>query len=145
VLPAGLVPTNPLELISTHRFREFIEQLAGQYDRVIIDSAPLKAVSDSLILATLADSLVYVTKADSTAGTLVLKGINQLRYSNLPFTGVVLNQLDTKKQRAYSDNYYNSYYGYGADEPAGDDGGRGGPRGRSGPGGGPGMAPAGAR
>ena len=29
-------------------------------------------------------------------------------------TGVVLNQLDTKKQRAYSDNYYNSYYGYGA-------------------------------
>ncbi len=114
VLPAGLVPTNPLELISTHRFREFIEQLAGQYDRVIIDSAPLKAVSDSLILATLADSLVYVTKADSTAGTLVLKGINQLRYSNLPFTGVVLNKLDTRKQRAYSDNYYNSYYGYGA-------------------------------
>ncbi|MBP6724757.1 MAG: polysaccharide biosynthesis tyrosine autokinase, partial [Halioglobus sp.] len=116
VLPAGLVPPNPLELISTHRFREFIEQLAQEYDRVIIDSAPLKAVSDSLILATLADSLVYVTRADSTAGTLVLKSINQLRYSNLPFTGLVLNQLDTKKQRAYSDSDYGSYYGYGADK-----------------------------
>ena len=116
VLPAGVVPTNPLEMISSNRFREMIAQLAREYDRVIIDSAPLKAVSDSLILATMADSLVYVARADSTASTLVLKGIGQLRYSNLPFTGLVLNRLDTKSRSAHSDKYYNSYYGYGADK-----------------------------
>ena len=111
VLPAGIVPANPQEMLSTTGFKKLVTHLSEQYDRIIIDSAPVNAVSDSLILATLADSLVYVVKADVTPYTLVLNHINVIRNSNLPLTGVVLNRLDTKKQAAYGSDHY--YYGYG--------------------------------
>lgn len=114
VLPAGVLPPNPQEMLSTQQFRKLVKQLAEQYDRIIIDSAPINAVSDSLILATLADSLVYVAKADETPLKLVLKNINLIKHSNLPITGVVLNRLDTKKQRAYGKGgYYGTYESYG--------------------------------
>jgi succinoglycan biosynthesis transport protein ExoP len=115
VLPAGIIPANPLEMLSTARFKTLVKDLAKQYERVIIDSAPLNMVSDSLILATLADSLVYVAKADSTPHRLAQKHINLIKHSNLPLTGVVLNRVDAKKQGAYygKDGYYNNYYSYG--------------------------------
>jgi succinoglycan biosynthesis transport protein ExoP len=103
-----------LEMLSTARFKKLLISLSAQYDRVIIDSAPMNAVSDALILATMADSLVYVAKADATPHTLILKNINTIRHSNLPLTGVVLNRLDTKKRDAYGkDGYYSDYHGYG--------------------------------
>jgi capsular exopolysaccharide synthesis family protein len=114
VLPSGIVPANPQEMLSTLQFKHLVKDLSQSYDRVIIDSAPVNAVSDSLILATLADSLVYVAKADSTPHKLALKCINQIKHSNLPLTGVVLNRLDIRKQSAYSKaGYYKNYYGYG--------------------------------
>lgn len=116
VLPAGVIPPNPLEMISNTHFTDLVASLSGRYDRVIIDSAPMNAVSDALILATMADSLVYVVKADATPHTLVLKSINMIRHSNLPLTGVVLNKFNAAKQGAYGygkDGNYGSYYGYG--------------------------------
>ncbi|MCB1704393.1 MAG: polysaccharide biosynthesis tyrosine autokinase [Halioglobus sp.] len=114
VLPAGILPPNPQEMLATAQFRTLVQELAQQYDRIVIDSAPINAVSDSLILATVADSLVYVAKADETPLTLVLKNINLIKHSNLPLTGVVLNRLDTRKQRAYgTGSYYGTYEGYG--------------------------------
>ena len=117
VLPAGIVPSNPQEMLSTVRFKTLVKDLAKRYERIIIDSAPLNMVSDSLLLATLADSLVYVAKAESTPHRLALKNINLIKHSNLPLTGVVLNRIDTKKQASYGKGgYYNSYYGYGQSE-----------------------------
>jgi succinoglycan biosynthesis transport protein ExoP len=114
VLPAGTPPENPQEMLSTTRFKNMVLGLSQQYDRIIIDSAPVNAVSDSLILATLADSLVYVIEAEETPQKLALKNINVIKRSKLPLTGVVLNRLDTRKQdRSARDGYYNHYYGYG--------------------------------
>ncbi|MEZ5503155.1 MAG: polysaccharide biosynthesis tyrosine autokinase [Halioglobus sp.] len=113
VLPAGVLPGNPQEMLSTMQFKKLVKQLGEQYDRVIIDSAPVNAVSDSLILATLADSLVYVVMADVTPRNLALKSINLIRHRNLPLTGVVLNRLDTSKQEHYGKGGYYDNYGYG--------------------------------
>ncbi len=110
VLPAGILPPNPQEMLATHRFRELVKELGEQYDRIVIDSAPVNAVSDSLILAIVADSLVYVAKADETPLKMVMKCISLIRHSNLPLTGVVLNRLDTRKQGAYGrGGYYGTY------------------------------------
>jgi capsular exopolysaccharide synthesis family protein len=113
VLPVGIIPPNPLEMISEARFKSFVVSLSEEYERVIIDSAPMIAVSDALILATMADSLVYVVMADSTPSNLVLKNINMIRHSNLPLTGVVLNKFDTRKQGVYGYGRDVHYYGYG--------------------------------
>ncbi len=111
VLPAGAVPVNPQEMLSTADFRQLIRRLSERYDRIIFDSAPVNAVSDSLILATLADSLVFVARAEATPYRLVLKSIQLLRHNNLPLTGIVLNRLDARKHHGYGkDGYYQGYY-----------------------------------
>ena len=113
VLPAGVVPSNPQEMLSTVAFKALVKDLAKRYDRVIIDSAPLNVVSDSLLLATLADSLVYVARAEATPHRVAKKNIDLIRHSNLPLTGVVLNRLDLRRQAGYGKgSYYDSYYGY---------------------------------
>ncbi|RCX32276.1 exopolysaccharide transport family protein [Thioalbus denitrificans] len=119
VLPAGIIPPNPLELLSSHRFRELLDKLSEAYDRIVIDTAPTQAVSDALVLSTQASAVVYVVKADSTPYPLAQTGVKRLRHVNAPLVGAVLNQVDIKKAGRYGkygrygyDRYYHyDYYG----------------------------------
>lgn len=113
MISAGAVPPNPLELLSSKRFVEFIERVKGEYDRIIIDSPPTQAVSDPLMLGTLANALIYVIKSDDTAIPLAAKGVGQLLQSNAPVTGVVLNQVDMKKAKKHGYRYSGYYDSYG--------------------------------
>ena len=114
MLGAGAVPPNPLELLSSPRFIELIERLKGHYDRIIIDSPPIHAVSDGLMIGTLADALIYVIKSDNTSIPQVVKGVGQLLQNNVPVTGVVLTQVDIKKAKKLGYKYsgYYDYYDY---------------------------------
>ena len=114
MLCAGLVPPNPLELLSSERFAKIIEHLKSHYDRVIIDSPPIQAVSDASLLAIHADAQIYVIKSEATPIPLVKRGVGQLLQSNSPVTGVVLNQVDVKKAQKHGYHYggYYDYYGY---------------------------------
>ena len=116
VLPVGVIPPNPQELISSARFKKVLKQLAKQYERVIIDSTPVSAVSDALILATQADSLVYVVKADATPASVVHNNLNLIRHSNLPLTGVILNRLNARNRPYYGNDGYYSGYNYAQDK-----------------------------
>lgn len=108
VMPAGIIPPNPLEMISSRRFVDALTTLRGRFDRIVIDSAPVKAVSDALILASYADSVIYVVEADATSATHAEKGIASIVASNEPLTGIVLNHFDVKKISKYYQ--YNDYY-----------------------------------
>jgi capsular exopolysaccharide synthesis family protein len=110
IIPAGVIPSNPLELISSKAFKEILLSLSAQYDRIIIDSAPVQAVSDSLILSTMAASIVYTVRASSTPHRTVAAGIARFTHSNLPLTGLVLNRVDTGKLEKYGYGN-NGYYG----------------------------------
>lgn len=115
VLTAGLIPPNPLELLSSKRFREVLTHLSEQYDRIVIDSAPTLAVSDALMLATMANAVIYVVKSDSTAFHTARTGIQRLQRVSAPLAGVVLNQVNFTKASKYGSYYgYYDYYGYKA-------------------------------
>ncbi len=120
VMPAGVIPTNPLEMISSSKFLEALEDLKGKFDRIVIDSAPLQIVSDAMVLGSYADSVIYVVKADSTSAFQAKKGIASMLASNQPLTGVVLNQFDAKKasQYYYGGKYHNYTDYYPSHEPA---------------------------
>lgn len=109
VMPAGLIPSNPLELLSSNRFRETLDLLKTRYDRIIVDSAPVAAVSDALMLASYADSLLFVVKADDTATTVVQKSVRQLLAANEPLTGVILTHYDPSKATKYYGEYRYKY------------------------------------
>jgi polysaccharide biosynthesis transport protein len=111
VMPAGIVPTNPLEMISSEKFVQALEDLKKRYNRIILDSAPVHAVSDALVLASYADSVIYLVKADSTSASQARKGIESIVASNEPLTGVVLNQCDPSRS---SESFgRGGYEGYG--------------------------------
>lgn len=108
LLPAGTVPPNPLELLSSRRFQDVMAKLKESFDIVVIDSAPLQLVSDAQILSQFASSVIYVVKADSTPHQVARNGLKKLRRVDAPVLGVVLNQLDLEK----AEKYYGEYSGY---------------------------------
>jgi capsular exopolysaccharide synthesis family protein len=117
VITAGVVLGNPLDLIAGDRFAKVLDMLKERYDRIIIDSAPIQAVSDSLVFATHADALIYVVKSDGSSTPVIKRGLRRLSETNARFAGVVLNQVDIeklKKQSGYESDYYDNYgYAYG--------------------------------
>ncbi len=116
VMPAGIIPPNPLEMLSTDRFKEALDYFKTKFDRIIIDTAPTHAVSDALVLASYAEAVIYVVKADDTSEKLVKQGLNRVLASK-SLTGVVLNDFDESKTSKYASSgyYYNDYYsGYKA-------------------------------
>ncbi len=118
VLPAGTIPPNPLELLSSQRFSKALRVLEGQYDRIVIDTAPSQSVSDAMVISPLVGGMIYVVKADSTTYQQAKAGIKRLKDVNAPLIGVVLNQVNTKKAAKYYGGDYGGYYdtyGYAED------------------------------
>jgi len=112
VMPAGMIPPNPLELLASKNFEQVLKTLRTRYQRIIIDSPPIGAVSDALYLSTLTDGLIYVIKADSTKDKMVKSGLARLDDSNARILGVVLNQLDSDKEARYGSSYGGYYDTY---------------------------------
>jgi polysaccharide biosynthesis transport protein len=119
VMPAGLIPPNPLEMLSSARFIEALQSLRTKFDHIILDSAPVQAVSDALVLASYADSAIYIVKANSTPVTQIQRGIASMVGSNEPLAGVVLNHFEPQKLGRYfsKDGYYQYGDYYQSQEP----------------------------
>ena len=109
VLPAGVKPPNPLELLSSQRFAKLLETCLARFDRVIIDAPPAQAVSDPLVLSRRVQGVLIVVRADSTPAPVVSAVVRRLRGHQAPLIGLALNQLNTKKGSQYG---YGGYYGY---------------------------------
>lgn len=112
VLPSGLLPPNPLELLSSDRFAKMLAVLEKHYDRIVIDSPPLQAVSDALVLSQYAKAVVYVIEADATHEHAVRSGVARLVEHGAPFAGVVLNKFNTRDAGGYGYSGYYDQYGY---------------------------------
>jgi capsular exopolysaccharide synthesis family protein len=117
LIPAGGMTENPLELLASAQFVELLEQLKTQYDRIVIDLAPVQAVSDALIVGKYVDTCIYVIKADSTPLPIVQRGIDRLQEAGVYVSGTVVSQVDINKVTSYGGDYYYQgyydYYGYG--------------------------------
>ncbi len=111
VLPAGVVPPNPLELLSSKRFGETVRRLSESFDQIVIDSAPTLAVSDALVLSTIASGVICVVRADLTPYPMAQEGLKRLRRANAHLIGGVLNQVPLDKKGGYGKYGKYSYYG----------------------------------
>jgi capsular exopolysaccharide synthesis family protein len=116
---AGTIPPNPQELLASDKFKDLIKSLEGQYDHIILDTAPTQAVSDAMVVSNLCDSVVYVVRADSTNQNVINNGLSRFLKNGKRVDGIVLNQVDLKKAKknggysGYYDQYgYNSYNSY---------------------------------
>lgn len=117
VLPAGKRLNSPLELISSQRFADTINELKQRFDMVMIDCPPIKPVSDSLVISRYANAVLYVVKMDGAPHQLIGTAIASLRDVGAPLLGVVLNQMNLNKAYSYGSYTYQYKYAYGK-EPA---------------------------
>ena len=110
-IPAGPVPPNPADMLHSARFRDFLEELSTRFDRVVIDSPPIAAVTDSAVLSTLVDGTVFVVRAFKTSRQLARQGLRILLDVDARVVGAVLNAVNLSKH----DYGYYQYYHYKAE------------------------------
>lgn len=116
VLCSGPGTSQPLEMLSSTQFENLLHDLEKLYDRIIIDCAPVEAVSDALVLSRLADQVIYVVKSHDTSVRIVNNGLDKLRSVDAPLAGVLLSQVDLDKLATYGADFefhgLYDYYGY---------------------------------
>ena len=117
LLPCGPIPPNPAELLSSERMKAMLQLASEQYDYVLIDSPPLVNVADPVILSTLVDGVVMVIHGGKSSRTAVRRARAELSGVGAKVFGVVLNNLDLRRE-GYGDYYYYYYnnYSYGQKE-----------------------------
>ena len=107
VLPVGLIPPNPGELITSERLDDAFARFREWYDMVIVDTPPVGLVSDTLLLGRLADATLIVCRCDYSLkrNFNIVNTIHQ--EGKLPKMNLVLNGVDLQQRK------YGYYYGYG--------------------------------
>ena len=95
VLPAGIVPSNPSELLQSDRVVELFAELRQRYDYVVLDSASMAMVSDTFLLSSVADLTLCVVRANHTTFDMV-DFVNKVQ-ERMPNMVAVLNGVDAKR------------------------------------------------
>ena len=108
ILPAGIIPPNPAELLSRKNLDKAIEYLKEAYDYIILDTAPVGLVADTLIISRVTDATVYICRADYTPKSDLDLANSLYKEEKLKNMSIVLNGIDMKKRK------YGYYYGYGS-------------------------------
>ncbi|MDH5544938.1 MAG: polysaccharide biosynthesis tyrosine autokinase [Gammaproteobacteria bacterium] len=114
VLPVGMIPPRPLDLLSSERFQSLLSELITRYDHIIIDTPPVHAVSDALVLSRRVHDVVFVTRYDSTSHFTARKALAQLTEARAKIAGVVLNQF-VPPTASGSYELYQYMYKYGTE------------------------------
>ncbi len=100
VLPVRSVPSNPSELLASPEMRRLIEDVAGRYDRVILDTPACLGLPDAKIVSELCDGLVMIVRADVTPEEEVKAALDILDRRKV--VGLVLNGSEaTRSQYGY--------------------------------------------
>ena len=105
IIPTGLMPPNPLEMLSSKRFNKLLKALETEFDLVILDSPPVNIVSDAVVLSKNVSKSVVVSAAKKTTLKQLELTTKQIENASGVKPGVVLNNKKLKTKE-----YYNKYY-----------------------------------
>lgn len=126
VLPVGVIPPNPTELVADERFKQLLARLKGEYDYIFLDCPPIDIVADTQIIGQSADRTLFVIRAGLCERSM-LPELNKLyeenKFNNL---ALILNGTEISKSGYFGNRYgyhYGHYghYGYGYSSYANDE------------------------
>jgi protein-tyrosine kinase len=90
VLPAGLLPPNPQELLARPVFDIVIDRFAQQFDLIILDTPPAKKFADAQIIAAHAGSAMLLARRNRTRHAELLGAMRQMTQIGVNVVGTVL-------------------------------------------------------
>ena len=110
VLPAGLKPGDPHQLLSSPEARTLVSKLREQYDRIIIDTPPVIPFTDADAIGALSDGIVLVVQAGTTPKSALAQEVGAITSARV--LGVVLNGANRSlaDRKTNYDGYYQRYY-----------------------------------
>ena len=110
VIPSGVVPPNPSEILDSEKMKSFINEVKDGYDVILFDSPPLIAVTDAYVLLKYINQFVLVVRAGVTQVGALERIITSCKQNNFKITGSVMNAMS--EQHSYGAGYYYNYYQY---------------------------------
>lgn len=108
VLPAGRHIKQPAELLAKGGFSKLMKEVSGRFDRIVVDSAPIHAVSDALLMLNDVETVCLVIRSSKTPRRAVKRAVHMISEADGSISGVILNRL-----RNSGAGYY---YHYGVGE-----------------------------
>lgn len=112
VVTRGKSPTNPSELLSSSKFKEFLDLIADKFDHVIIDTPPVLAVTDGIIISQFAGVNLVIARYAKTQMKELELTVNRFEQVGVKVNGIILN--DIQRSSAGYGYGYNYSYGYKA-------------------------------
>ncbi|MGP9538176.1 polysaccharide biosynthesis tyrosine autokinase [Brachybacterium sp. AOP43-C2-M15] len=103
LLPAGTIPPNPAELLTSTRMEELVTAMSERYSYVIIDSPPVLSVADANLISPLADGVLLAIDARRTRRSSLAKTTKVLEGAGARVLGTVLNRAKPERAR---EGYY---------------------------------------
>jgi len=110
ILPAGSVPPNPSEILSSNKMKNFLEEVYKLYERIIIDSPPVNVVTDTQILSGIADGVLLVVRSGSTSIEEAKRAKELLLRAKANILGVVLRRIKISSRKHGASRYQYYYY-----------------------------------
>jgi len=108
VLPAGVPPGHPAELLGSTAMRRTLDTLSARYDRILIDMPPIAPLADVQVVAPMADGILMIIRAGMTPKPAIEQALAGLDISKV--LGLVLNDSGDHAPEKYK---YDGYgYGY---------------------------------
>ncbi|MDH3495994.1 MAG: CpsD/CapB family tyrosine-protein kinase, partial [Gemmatimonadota bacterium] len=117
VLPAGSSPPNPSELLGSDAMHALLGEVRREYDYIVVDTPPVLPVTDATVIATIADAIILTIRSGETEELPAQRAAEQLRRVHARIAGVVLNGVDTRRDRHYGYYRYRRNVPYAARSP----------------------------
>ena len=114
MVPVGRNVSNSLPLLNSQRFQRLLDDLADQFDYVIIDAPPIGMVIDAAQIAKFCDGTLLVIGYNSVRRQELIDARDQIVQTGCPILGTVMNmtEYDSYLSKKYSYKSYYSHYGY---------------------------------
>ncbi|MDR2569105.1 MAG: CpsD/CapB family tyrosine-protein kinase [Oscillospiraceae bacterium] len=113
VIPCGIIPPNPTELLGSVNMGKMLKHLGDIYDYVIIDTPPVSVVTDAAVLSQYVDGVLFVVRQNDVTFEQARLAKKNLDAVNANILGVVINDFNMKRIDRSSGHYYSYYYQYG--------------------------------
>ncbi|MDQ7001527.1 MAG: polysaccharide biosynthesis tyrosine autokinase [Ghiorsea sp.] len=104
VIPTGIIPPNPADLLMHERFDELLSLLSERFDLVLIDTPPVLAVTDAVLVGRRAGISFMLLRSGRHPLREIEQAVKQVEQAGISLAGFVFNDVMPKR----------SGYGYGA-------------------------------